>query len=323
MSNVDTAAPAPADTAAPPPDAPVETTDAAPVDAVETPAPPAPETDTPEPAQATPDLNGSDPVGSDEWMAVLNDDTRALFQDKGFASPNDLAKSYRELSAKLGERVLSPPADDADKSEWDAFHEKMGRPTAPDGYQFKVPEGVPENMPYDSDFADHFKSMAHDAGLNTRQAQQLHDGYVRLTSSQIQGAQEQSAARIEAAHSAIVKDWGPAESDNYRRQVELGRRAIKQFDLAESFVAAGLMEAGTGMVTDAKVAFAMAKAGGKMFAEDTMFSGPGAGIVNPFSDATANMTQQSLMIKSDPRKAANLIRAAGKKPAEFGMNEGG
>jgi hypothetical protein len=105
--------------------------------------------------------------------------------------------------------------------------------------------------------------------------------------------------------------------------VELGRRAIKQLDLQDSFTAAGLMEPGTGNVTDAKVAFAMAKIGAAQYAEDTMFGGPGAGIVNPFSDATANMTQQSLLIKSDPRKAANLIRAAGKTPADFGLTEGG
>ncbi len=338
--DVDTAAPAPADTAAPPPDettTPPSTGDgdmlptpadtAAPTEpapAVDTPAPPAPDADTPDPTQTTPDLNGSDQVGTDEWMAVLNDDTRALFQEKGYVTPNDLGKAYRELSTKLGERVLSPPADDADTGEWDVFYDKMGRPAAPDGYQFSLPDGVPEDMPYDSDFANQFKGWAHEEGLSARQAQRMHDRYVRdYATPQMQAAHEQLQERVTNSHESITKKWGLPESDGYRREVELGRRAIKQLDLQEAFTAAGLMEQGTGMVTDAKLAFAMAKIGGRMFAEDTMYSGPGAGIVNPFSDATSNMTQQSLLIKSDPRKAANLIRAAGKKPTDFGMIEGG
>ena len=329
---VDTAAPAPVDTAAPTPaipspDAPLApppvdppvTASPPPVDAPTTSAPPPPPADTLDNAQTDDGLNGSDPLSADDWTVSLDDDTRTLVSQKGYTSPNDLGKAYRELTAKLGERVFEPPAADADPSEWDAFHSKMGRPPAPDGYVFQLPQGVPENLPYDSNFATEFKSMAHTAGLSPRQAQIIHDGYVQKTAAQVGALQEQADARVEAAQQTIMKEWGAVDSDSYRRQVELARRTIKQFDLADSFVKAGLMEPGTGAVTDPKVAFAMARAGSKMFAEDAMFSGPGAGIENPFSDKTANMTQQSLLIKNDPHRAASLIRAAGKKTSDFGL----
>ncbi len=328
MSEQAQAAPAPADTAAAasaaaatPADTGTPAPAPAPAGGEGTPAPapaPAPQDTSSEPGT---DLgqNGSGQGSDDnEWTTVLDDDTRQLVEQKGYKSPNDLGKAYRELSKKLGERVPEPPADDADTEAWDAYYKSIGRPDTPEKYEFKIPEGVPENIPYDSDFATKFKNWAHKSGLTPKQAQSLHDQYVNDFAGQMGTVQEQVTEKVQTAHAAIQKEWGDAESEGYRQNVELARRAMVQLDLKDDLTGSGLLDA-DGNVTSAKVAFALARVGSKMFGEDKMFGGPSAGIKNPFSDQSENMTQQSMLIKNDPGRAKQLILAAGKNPEDYGM----
>ena len=283
-----------------------------------TPAPAPQDTSSGEPPAGT-DLNGSGQDGANnDWTTVLDDDTRQLVEQKGYKSPNDLGKAYRELTKKLGERAPEPPADDADTEAWDAYYKSIGRPEKPDGYEFKLPDGVPENIPYDGEFATKFKNWAHNAGLTPKQARALHDQYVNDFVGTAAQANEQVTQYVQEAHSKIQKEWGDAETEGYRKNVELARRAMTQLDLKDDLSRSGLIDA-NGNVTSAKVAFALARVGSKMFAEDTVFGGPSAGITNPFSDQSENMTQQSLLIKNDPGRAKQLVIAAGKKPEAYGL----
>ncbi len=277
-----------------------------------------------DPADAGLNGSGQQPIGDQnvDWTAILDDDNRQLVQSKGWdrTGLNEALKSYRELSSKLGERFLTPPADDAGQDEWDAFHTAMGRPETPEQYEFGVPQGVPEDTPYDAQFATEFKTWAHKHGLSPRQAAGLHDDYVRMTAEHGSLAHTEMNQSIESAHEAIVKEFGDPETDGYRRNVELARRTLKQNPgLEQALTAAGLLQHGTGMITNADVFKHLARTGASMFAEDDFFSGPGANIENPFSEATWNLTKQSLLIKNDPAKAANLIRASGGDPQEYGL----
>jgi hypothetical protein len=321
MSEAPQAAPAAADNAAPAAETPAA---AAPAPAPNAAPAPAPVPDTPAAAPAGTDLNGSDQSESgtnNDWLASLDDDNKALVQDKGWKDLNAPLKSYKELQAKLGEKVLAPPDHDAGQDEWNDFYSKMGRPEAPGEYNLPMPEGTPENIPYDRDFADKFKNWAHEAGLSPKQAQTLHDQYVKDTVAKLGNSAESRVAEIESAHKAIVEKWGDPETDGYKRQNEMARRAMVQLGLKDELMSAGVIDAATGMIAKPNVALALARVGATMFAEDSMYSGPSSMGTNPFSAKEFNMTQQSLMIKNDPSKAATLIKAAGQNPAEFGLSE--
>jgi hypothetical protein len=279
--------------------------------------------DTPDPATATA-LNGSDPAAEApaDFLAGANADTQKLFQDKQYKSVDDLAKAYSELSSKLGQKPLAPPDAEATAEDWDTFYKAMGRPDTPAEYSYGIPEGVPENLPYDATFADKFKNWSHAAGLSPKQSAALHDQYVKDFAEMTLSSFEQSNKAVGEAHNAIVEKWGDPDTDNYRRNVTLAARALKQLDLQQSFESGGLIEAGTGQVKDANLAFALARVGAKMFAEDELYSGPGGIQNNPFADGSANMTQQSQLIKNDPQRALTLIRAAGKNPKDYGVSAG-
>ena len=272
---------------------------------------------------ATP-LNGSGTSIAAEkptdWTASLTDDTREVVKQKGWKDVNSAIQSYAELQREFSSRKgLVPPKADAPPEEVDAFFKAIGRPDAPDGYQFGVPEGVPETMPYDQNFALEFKTMAHQAGLTPKQAAAIHNGYVKTMAGQLAAMQEMTNQKITATHGELTKAWGAPETEGYKKSVELARRAITNLDLGSSLKTLGAIDPVTGMVTDTKVALALSRIGAAMYQEDAMYAGPTGNVDNPFSIKTENATRQGVLIQNDPAKAAILIRAAGLNPKEYGL----
>ncbi len=76
-----------------------------------------------------------------------------------------------------------------------------------------------------------------------------------------------------------------------------------------------------GVVMEPSIAVALTAIGKAMFGEDSLVTGSGAGVSgdNPFA-GTGNMTNQMMMIRSDPDKARKMIAVAGKKPEDFGWD---
>src|SRR5690606_30145235 len=259
--------------------------------------------------------NGCGTEGSNDWLAGLQDEgTRKHVEAKGYKTPEDLAKAYVNLESKLGQ-ALVPPGETAGQDEWNAFYEKLGRPEKPEGYQFKVPEAVPAEMPYDAESAEKFKAWAHKAGLTPSQAQVIHDEFLSDMAGRMSSAQEQHVQAIEAAHRSIVKEWGDPESDTYQRNLELADRAARKLGLVDALKRRGVIGQ-DGSVMDADFAFALSRIGADLYAEDKLHGGPAAQR-NPFSEKHFNLTEQGKLIRSDPELARAFIRSAGLNEKEY------
>lgn len=279
-----------------------------------------------ETAAATTDAavaNGSAAASPSDWTAALDEETRATATAKGWKSPADPAKAYlhsqREY-ADLQKKAIVLPGDDAKPEDWDAFHTKLGRPEKPEGYEFKLPEGLPENLPYDGAAADKFKNWGHKAGLTPKQAAIVHDEYMRDYANTLGAMQEANAKAVEASHEAIVKAWGDPSTDTYKRNQELANRTIRNqggTELLNELKSIGAMDA-NGNVKTPRLAVALAKVGEALYAEDTLFGGPAQG-VNPFSPKSEDLTKQGEIIRDDPARARVLIQQAGINPKEYGL----
>jgi hypothetical protein len=266
------------------------------------------------------DLNGSDQDGQADFLAYLTDENRETWKAKGWKDLNSAVKSYKDLQTEFSARKpFTPPAADASPEELEAFFKGIGRPDTPDAYQFGVPEGVPADMPYDADFATQFKTWSHQNGLTPKQAAGLHDAYLKSTAEKLAAHREQTNGKITSAHGELTKVWGTPETEGYKRNVELAKRAVSHLELGATLKGAGLIDPVTGMVTDAKLAFALSRVGASQFGEDAIYAGPGMSADNPFSEKTENVTRQGELVRNDPAKAAILIRAAGMKPSEYGL----
>lgn len=269
----------------------------------------------------TPDMqnagadNGSAAAAASPFAGLQDEGTRKWVETKGYKSVEDLAKAAVHQESLLGSSVRRP-ADDATETEWNAFYSKVGRPEKPDAYEFKRPDGLPSDLPYDEALAGNFKKWAHGAGLNSRQAQTLHDQFALAQAEQAKAHMTELTKAVETTAETLVKDWGPQDSEGFKKKHEMTNRALKKLGLVDSFKKSGILMP-DGALTDPALAVAFAQIGEKMFAEDSIDGGDAPGGDNPFKDGAFNLSKITALVKSDPDKARRLAREAGKNPDEW------
>jgi hypothetical protein len=253
--------------------------------------------------------------GAADPFAGLDTGTREWIGTKGYKSVADIAKAAHGAESLIG-RSVQIPGDDAKPEDLQKFYGKLGRPEQPEGYDFKLPEGIPETMPYDAEFAGSFKPVAHGLGLTAKQAAGLHDWFVSTQAAGFGKAQENMAANAVKATEAFEGKWGPQDGETFKGKIALADRALEGLGIKKAFEATGLLAPG-GVVTDPTIGFALATIGEAMFKEDSLEGGGNGYANNPF--AGTNLTEQMQAIKADRPRALRLIAAAGKKPSDFGL----
>ena len=268
-------------------------------------------------------VSGEPDAGVPGWAAGLSDDNRALVEARNWLADdrvelNRALDAYRSLQGHL-DRSIPGPGDDATPGEWDAFERRLGRPDTAEGYEFELPDGLPDDFPYSEDLAGRFRDWAFRAGVPARAAQSLHDDYVHELAGMQRAEAERLALAEDRSHRDLVSAWGEADGEAYRRNVILADRAMHRLGLNEVLQDFGVI-ASDGGVRDARIAKALARIGAELYAEDNLHGSTGGGD-NPFAGDNPNLTEQSRLIRearTDPSRAAHvqsLMMAAGLDPA--------
>lgn len=283
-----------------------------------------PDAGTPEVATSTGAEGGSPGAATADPFAGLDTGTREWIGKKGYKGVEDVAKAALNAETLIGRSVVVP-GDDAKPEDFDKFYGRIGRPEKPDGYEFKLPEGLPEDFTYSEDFASAAKAKFHEVGLSSKQAAALHDWWVSQSADGLTTSKEAMAAaqaeRMTKATEALEGLWGAADSDKFKANLALADRAVKNLgndDLVAEMQAAGLLGPNSEIMSP-RLADAFAKVGAALFKEDSLEGGTSAAVNNPFADASANVTEQMRAYRTDPDRARRLIAAAGKKPSDFGL----
>lgn len=197
MSEATTPAPAPADTAA-----------AAAATEPTTPAPAAP-----------------------SWRDTLPPEIREAPSLGKYQDVASLAKGYVEAQTLIGRKGAIIPKEGDSPEVTAAFRQAMGVPDKPEGYEIKVPEGLPEGVWNDA-AAGQLRSWAHELGLTPAQAQGLAERYAQMGGTAVQ----QSA---EATETELRKEWGVAFQAKMKSANE-ALRSIGGEDLAQYLQTSGL-----------------------------------------------------------------------------------
>lgn len=272
------------------------------------------------PAQPTPPVENGSATGGENPFSGLSEGTRSWVETKGLKSYDDIAQSAMSAESKMGS-MFSLPAEDAPAEEWNEkvfsrLPEAMRPVSSADQIEFKRPEGLPEDLPYNQELADTAREWAVEVGASQKVAQGYHDKFAQWAADQQLAQQTAVAQSVEATYDDLVKDWGPSESEGFKQKLEIANRAMKNLGLVDAYKAKGIL-LNDGSLTDAQIARAFHAVGEKMFAEDTIGGDTGFSGENPFkkdANGNRNLTAISSLVKSDPERAKRLAREVGENP---------
>lgn len=156
------------------------------------------------------------------WYDAIEDgDLKGYVQNKGWKDPVELANGYRNLEKLLGTEKVPLPKGAEDKEGWARVYDALGRPKTADEYGLPVPEGG------SPDFAKAAAGKFHELGLSKGQAEALASWYNEQAQQQLGASQQATAAKVEQDLTTLKGEWGGA----YEENIELGRRAAREFGL--------------------------------------------------------------------------------------------
>lgn len=221
------------------------------------------------------DQNGSAPAGNPapgaggsgapagEWYAGIPDEgLRGYVQTKGFKDPAALAGAYQNLEKLVGvpqERLLKLP-EKADDPAWDGVYNRLGRPEKPDGYELKF-DG-------DDALAKRMAAAMHKAGVPKQAAGVLNEEWNAYVTELIEADTRAQEQRDKVEIDGLKAKWG----GDYEKNVELGRRAGREFGLSEDEFKAVSASLGPGKTLEL-----FSKIGSKLGEAGSFDAGSGSG----------------------------------------------
>lgn len=148
------------------------------------------------------------PTTDGDWRTSLSEEVRA---DKGwerFKTVDNLARSYRELERRMGERAPQRPGADATDEQRSAWRQYLGVPETPDGYQLQRPQALPEGAEFQPARQQSFLAVAHQLDLAPHQVQALLDWEAQYYASQQAEDAQHTQEAAQAGEQAGRAKWG-------------------------------------------------------------------------------------------------------------------
>ncbi len=132
----------------------------------------------PAPSPGASPAPNSQPAGGDQPVDMAKIFGEDFAKDPNlakFKTPQDVAKSYKELQAMASKPRFDVPTAETPPEQAAEFYKKMGVPDAPDAYGLKPDAYRPEgNNESNAEFLKAFSTVAHEAKLTPTQAQAVH-----------------------------------------------------------------------------------------------------------------------------------------------------
>ena len=194
---------------------------------------------------------------------------------------------------KSPDTLLDKPAEGQDVSEWlKANGAAFGLPDKAEGYELKVPDGLPKNLPIDEGLLGRFAETAYDMGMPPKMAQVMVDFHAKSIAETFSGLSAKEAQAEEALNTELKSSWG-ADWEGKRDMAVRGFQALAVkagMDADAMKVLASKMNEATGDAGLLKFGYAMAE----LIGEDTLAI-PQGGNRPAMAIADAEQRKQQIM----------------------------
>lgn len=151
------------------------------------------------------------------WEGFAEEDNKFV-GDKGWKTPSDMLKSYRELEKSYGNKVSLPKDEDAES--WNNLYSKLGKPTSAEEYEL---EGV------DDSIKAKVQEILFKNNVLPRDVKGLIKDYDDFIKAQQEILQKNLEEKSNQELEEILEEWG----DNKDKNVELAKRGAKLVGLTE------------------------------------------------------------------------------------------
>lgn len=181
------------------------------------------------------------PTGN-HWEGMSEEDVGFIGQ-KGWKSPSDLLKSYRNLESMRGvpAEELVRIGKNMDEAALTEVYTRLGRPADLTGYHIEMPTN-----PEEKQLAESMLSVIHKQGLNDAQAQALYKSFNDIMASIVSAREQQAQAARTADEQGLRSEWGQAYDTNLdlaRRGREMARTKMnftdQDIEVLESAIGVG------------------------------------------------------------------------------------
>lgn len=148
----------------------------------------------------------------------------ADLKDKGYWKPLENAdlptvlKGYANAQERLGKSITLPDKPD-DTEGWNKIYSRMGRPDAPDKYQYEIPKV--EGLDWGEGAFDDFNKLAHSVGLSNDQVSKIVKWMGEDVQVKVKKQTDDAATASAVTETKLKNEFGK----NYEINKALARRA--------------------------------------------------------------------------------------------------
>lgn len=163
--------------------------------------------------------------GSENWYDALDEDLRNNPSITKYKSFDDMVKGHLELSKMIGKEKIVIPTEKSTPEEWNAYFEKIGRPTDLTGYEVPEIKDLPEEIKMRDEMLEAFKQKAHELGLTKKQFAELYALQTEMSQNSFNQQKESLQKLAQVTETDLRKEWGAA----YEKKVDGAQQVINTF----------------------------------------------------------------------------------------------
>jgi hypothetical protein len=168
--------------------------------------------------------SNENPDSSAGWLSQTSNESADFIRTKGWDNLDAVIRSYQNLESMLGSdragRTIVLPRDADDADAYSEIYDRLGRPEQPAGYELDR-----KGAAVDEELLDWYRSVAHEAGLSSRQASALLDAWGTMASSRVAALDQRTRMDQEQALEALREKWGV----RFDRKMASAQHAIRRF----------------------------------------------------------------------------------------------
>jgi hypothetical protein len=157
------------------------------------------------------------------FIDTLNEELRTEPSLRNFTDASGLAKSYIHAQKMIGMDKIAVPGKSSTDEEWNHVYQKLGRPNAAGDYGIKDLEGFSE------DDISNFQQIAHDAGLNAKQAEKIAKAYSEKNKEAIAASVSEREEILAETKTELEKEFGKA----FEQKMKMAKSAAVRLGAGE------------------------------------------------------------------------------------------